>query len=143
MDVPPDAGTCIRAVTRATTLRRRRARSDPRYQTYTPAALQERISGFTVEPRLSPDGWWLVGYVLDELADDADEFDVWLRRDHTPPRVGISPRPRPLVVPLDPPKTGRYFSGEQLRWFHDEDERPEPNWSAPRLGTSDTARDIP
>ena len=76
------------AVAKAVNARRARHAADPVHAALSPADLAERVTGITLPPRAGRDGWWLVGRVLDELADA--EFSVWYLPG--PRRVGFSRR---------------------------------------------------
>ena len=102
------------AVVKAVAARRARHRADPTHTGLTTAAIAERVTGITLPPRVGRDGWWLVGRVLDELADA--EFSVWYMPG--PRRIGLSRRDRPLTsppaLPVDRPY---YYDGLRRKWI--------------------------
>lgn len=76
------------AVVKARNARRERHRADPAHAGLTTAEIAERVTGITLPPRAGHDGWWLIGRVLDELADA--EFSVWYMPESR--RIGASQR---------------------------------------------------
>ena len=102
------------AVVKAVAARRARHRADPGHSGLTTAAIAERVTGITLPLRGGRDGWWLVGRVLDELADA--EFSVWYMPG--PRRIGLSQRDRPVATtsssPLDRP---HYYDGLRRKWI--------------------------
>ncbi|MFN8594268.1 MAG: hypothetical protein U0031_22665 [Thermomicrobiales bacterium] len=102
------------AVAKAVAARRARHRGDAVYAVLTTAAIAERVTGITLPPRSGHDGWWLVGRVLDELAET--EFSVWFMPGAR--RTGISERQRPAVTTAPPPiNLPYYYDGLRRKWI--------------------------
>lgn len=102
------------AVAKAVAARRIRHRGDPGQAGLTVSAIAERVTGITLPPRSGRHGWWLVGRVLDELADT--EFSVWFMPGAG--RIGISERPRPVVAaPAAPANIPYYYDGLRRKWI--------------------------
>ena len=89
IDTVPTIEESAIAVVKGVKARRERHAADPAYGALTAVDLAERVTGITLPLRPGRDGWWLVGRVLDELADA--EFSVWYRPGDR--HIGISPRP--------------------------------------------------
>jgi hypothetical protein len=102
------------AVVKAIAARRARHRADPTHAGLTAAAIAERVTGITLPPRSGRDGWWLVGRVLDELADA--EFSVWYMPG--PRRIGLSRRDPPVTsTPTPPVDRPYYYDGLRRKWI--------------------------
>ncbi len=102
------------AVVKAVAARRARHRADPTHTGLTTAAIAERVTGITLPPRSGCDDWWLVGRVLDELADV--EFSVWYMPG--PRRIGLSRRERPVTsMPAPPLDRPYYYDGLRRKWI--------------------------
>jgi len=71
----PSIEESVVAVVKAVKARRERHTADPIHAGLTAAGIAEQVYGITLPPRSGRDNWWLVGRVLDELADA--EFSVW------------------------------------------------------------------
>ena len=114
IDPCPSIQESAEAVVKAVAARRARHRADPAQSGLTAGAIAERVTGITLPPRGGRDGWWLVGRVLDEVADA--EFSVWYMPG--PRRIGLSRRDRPVVTaptpPLDRPY---YYDGLRRKWI--------------------------
>ena len=114
MPEPPPAQTHA-ALERAARHRRARAVDHPGPTRFSEAALRERVVALPCRPRPATDGWWLVGRVLDGVADN--EFLVWL---HAPSdRVRLKERIVPPPDTAPPPRRpdGRYYDGARRRWI--------------------------
>ena len=119
----PVSGTdCALAVSRATAARRRRIHEDPAYAGFTKAAITERIVGFTGQPIPGQDGWWRVGWIVDDIAEA--ELDVWFQPSAR--RIGVSERERPSVANPAPSEDPIIFDGERKRWIFRETREPVP-----------------
>ena len=102
------------AVVKAVAARRARHRADPAQSGLTASAIAERVNGITMPPRRGRGGWWLVGRVLDEVADA--EFSVWFIPGVR--RVGVSQRQRPEAPPPSPPvNSPYYYDGLRRKWI--------------------------
>jgi hypothetical protein len=102
------------AVVKAIAARRARHRADPTHAGLTTAAIAERVTGITLPPRSGRDGWWLVGRVLDELADA--EFSVWYMPGVR--RIGLSRRDRSVAsTPTSPVDRPYYYDGLRRKWI--------------------------
>jgi hypothetical protein len=102
------------AVVKAVAARRARHRADPTHTGLTTAAIAERVTGITLPPRAGRNGWWLVGRVLDELADA--EFSVWYIPGSR--RIGLSRRDRPVAsTPAPPLDRPYYYDGLRRKWI--------------------------
>jgi hypothetical protein len=71
----PVSSDIASVVARAAAARRHRHRANPRHYLLTNAAIADLVTGFACQPRQAKNGWWLVGHVLDGIADA--EFEVW------------------------------------------------------------------
>src|SRR5262245_17120235 len=103
--VPPpvDKQAIAAIVARATAWRRTKHQRDPEYATWSQVAFVERVTGVPREPRPLADGWWVVGRVVDEIAEQ--EFEVLVNPDETRIRLRAvivrdpnPPRPSPVPV---------------------------------------------
>ena len=113
-DPCPSIHESAEAVVKAVAARRARHRADPAQAGLTAGAIAERVTGITLPPRAGREGWWLVGRVLDELADA--EFSVWYMPG--PRRIGLSRRDRPVVaVPAPPLSQPYYYDGLRRKWI--------------------------
>ncbi len=113
-DPCPSIQESAEAVVKAVAARRARHRADPVHTNLTAAAIAERVTGITLPPRGGREGWWLVGRVLDELADA--EFSVWYMPG--PRRIGLSQRGRPVVATPEPPRDRPYYyDGLRRKWI--------------------------
>ena len=113
-DPCPTIRESIEAVVKAVAARRARHRADPAHAGLTSGAIAERVTGVTVPPRSGREGWWLVGRVLDELADA--EFSVWYMPG--PRRIGLSRRDRPVApAPTPPLDRTYYYDGLRRKWI--------------------------
>ena len=113
-DPCPSIPESAEAVAKAVAARRARHRADPAQSGLTAAAIAERVTGLTLPPRAGRDSWWLVGRVLDELADA--EFSVWYMP--SPRRIGLSRRDRPVVAASAPPRRRPYYyDGLRRKWI--------------------------
>jgi hypothetical protein len=102
------------AVVKAVAARRGRHRADAANAGLTTSAIAERVTGITLPPRAGRDGWWLVGRVLDDLADV--EFSVWYVPENH--RIGLSRRERPTVIaPTPPTDIPYYYDGLRRKWI--------------------------
>ncbi len=102
------------AVVKAVAARRARHRADHTHTGLTTAAIAERVTGITLPARGGRDGWWLVGRVLDELADA--EFSVWYMPGLR--RIGLSRRERPVTsTPAPPLDRPYYYDGLRRKWI--------------------------
>ena len=98
--VPPDPQTIAAVVAQATRWRRTRYQEDDRYRHFTGAAMAEQVSGDPVAPIALADGWWLVGRVVDVIADMT--LDVLVHpgerrmrtREPAPPPERAPPKPK-------------------------------------------------
>ena len=112
-DSQPSLEESTLAVVKAVAARRGKHRADPARAGLTASAIAERVTGIMAPPRSGRGGWWLVGRVLDEIADA--EFSVWFIPGAR--RIGISQRARPTVAPA-PPVTGPfYYDGLRRKWI--------------------------
>jgi hypothetical protein len=73
--VRPSGAEAASAVERATAARRHRSRNVPRYEGFTQAALAGRVVGVPVGREPGCGGWWLVGRVVDGIAEM--ELEIW------------------------------------------------------------------
>ena len=113
-DPYPSLDESTLAVVKAVAARRARHRADPAQERLTASAIAERVTGITMPPRRGRGGWWLVGRVLDEIADA--EFSVWFIPGER--RVGISQRQRPVAAPPSPPvNSPYYYDGLRRKWI--------------------------
>ncbi len=114
IDPCPTIHESTEAVVKAVAARRARHRADPAHVGLTAGAIAERVTGVTVPPRSGREGWWLVGRVLDELADA--EFSVWYMPGSQ--RIGLSRRDQP-VTPASTPPLDRtyYYDGLRRKWI--------------------------
>ena len=112
-DPTPSLDESTLAVVKAVAARRARHRADPAQARLTASAIAERVTGITLPPRHGRGGWWLVGRVLDEVADA--EFSVWLIPGAR--RVGISRRDRPTAMPSPPANSPYYYDGLRRKWI--------------------------
>ena len=113
-DSRPTIEESILVVVKAVAARRARHRADPAQVGLTAGAIAERVTGITLPPRSGRDGWWLVGRVLDEIADA--EFSVWYMPG--PRRIGLSRRDRPAAVsPTPPVDRPYYYDGLRRKWI--------------------------
>ena len=114
IDPCPSIQESAEAVVKAVAARRARHRADAAHSRLTTGGIAERVTGITLPPRAGHEGWWLVGRVLDELADT--ELSVWYMPG--PRRVGVSQRHRPVVTApaprLDSPY---YYDGLRRQWI--------------------------
>ena len=101
------------AVVKAVAARRARHRADPAQATLTTSAIAERVTGITLPPRPGRGGWWLVGRVLDEIADA--DFSVWTIPGAR--RIGINRRERPAAMPSPPANSPYYYDGLRRKWI--------------------------
>src|SRR5215217_8028593 len=114
IDPYPTIEESATAVVKAVAARRARHRADPTHTGLTAAAIAERVTGITLPPRSGRDGWWLVGRVLDEVADA--EFSVWYMPGRQ--RIGLSQRDQavgaPSALSVDCPY---YYDGLRRKWI--------------------------
>src|SRR5215210_6346309 len=82
------------AVVKAVNARRARHQKDPARADLSAAAIAERVTGITLPPRSGRDNWWLVGRVLDEVANA--EFSVWYMPGRR--RIGLSHRDQSVAA---------------------------------------------
>jgi hypothetical protein len=101
------------AVAKAVAVLRARRRADPAQSALTTGAIAERVTGIMTPPRPGSEGWWLVGRVLDEIADA--EFSVWFIPGSG--RIGISRRSRPTAAPTPPVRGPVYYDGLRRKWI--------------------------
>ena len=114
IDPCPSIHESAEAVVKAVAARRARHRTDPAQSSLTTAAIAERVTGITLPPRRGREGWWLVGRILDEVADA--EFSVWYMPG--PRRVGVSQRHRPAdAAPAPPLDQPYYYDGLRRQWI--------------------------
>ena len=114
VDPCPSLDESTLAVVKAVAARRARHRADPVQARLTASAIAERVTGITMPPRRGREGWWLVGRVLDEIADA--EFSVWFIPGAR--RVGVSQRERPVAVRAAPPANSPYYyDGLRRKWI--------------------------
>ena len=114
IDPCPTIQESAEAVVKAVAARRARHRADPVHTGLTAGAIAERVTGITLPPRGGREGWWLVGRVLDELADA--EFSVWFMPG--PRRIGLSRRDRPVAaIPAPPLDRPYYYDGLRRKWI--------------------------
>ena len=112
-DPQPSLDECTLAVVIAVAVLRARRRADPAQARLTASAIAERVTGMMAPPRRGRAGWWLVGRVLDEIADA--EFSVWFMPDAR--RIGISRRARPVAAPAPPVNSPYYYDGLRRKWI--------------------------
>ena len=113
-DPCPTIDESVLVVVKALAARRARHRADPAHSGLTAAAIAERVTGITLPPRGGREGWWLVGRVLDELADA--EFSVWYIPGAR--RIGLSQRDRPVsAAPAPPIDRPYYYDGLRRKWI--------------------------
>ena len=113
-DSYPSLDESTLAVVKAVAARRARHRADPVQARLTASAIAERVTGITMPPRRGRGGWWLVGRVLDEIADA--EFSVWFIPGAR--RVGVSQRQRPVAsMPSAPVTIPYYYDGLRRKWI--------------------------
>jgi hypothetical protein len=113
-DAYPSLDESTLAVVKAVAARRARHRGDPAQEWLTASAIAERVTGITMPPRRGRGGWWLVGRVLDEIADA--EFSVWFIPGAR--RIGVSQRKRPTaVLPTPPVNIPYYYDGLRRKWI--------------------------
>jgi hypothetical protein len=114
VDPCPTIEESVLVVVKAVSARRARHRADPDHAGLTAGAIAERVTGITLPPRGGRDGWWLVGRVLDELADA--EFSVWYMPGQR--RIGLSRRDRlAAVAPAPPVDRPYYYDGLRRKWI--------------------------
>lgn len=112
-DPYPSLDESTLAVVKAVAARRARHRADPAQERLTASAIAERVTGITMPPRRGRGGWWLVGRVLDEIADA--ELSVWFIPGER--RVGVSQRQRPMAAPSPPVNSPYYYDGLRRKWI--------------------------
>jgi hypothetical protein len=113
-DPEPSVDESALAVAKAVAARRARHRADPAQDGLTANAIAERVTGITMPPRHGRGGWWLVGRVLDEIADA--EFSVWFIPGVR--RIGVSQRARPTAaMPVPPVNSPYYYDGLRRKWI--------------------------
>jgi hypothetical protein len=112
-DPYPSLDESTLAVVKAVAARRARHRADPAQERLTASAIAERVTGITMPPRRGRGGWWLVGRVLDEIADA--ELSVWFIPGER--RVGVSQRQRPAAAPSPPVNSPYYYDGLRRKWI--------------------------
>ena len=112
-DSQPSLEESTLAVVKAVAARRGKHRTDPARAGLTGSAIAERVTGIMAPPRSGRGGWWLVGRVLDEIADA--EFSVWFIPGAR--RIGISQRARPTAAPAPPVASPFYYDGLRRKWI--------------------------
>jgi hypothetical protein len=110
--VRPSGAEAASAVARSTAARRHQLRSDQRYKEFTEAALAERVVGLPVGPEPGRGGWWLVGRVVDGIAET--ELEVWC--EPVARRIGL--REREWGAFPAPQEERIMFDGERRCWIY-------------------------
>jgi hypothetical protein len=118
--VRPSGAEAASAVERATAARRHQLRNDPRYGGFTQAALAERVVGLPVGPEPGHGGWWLVGRVVDGIAET--ELEVWC--EPAARRIGL--REREWGTFPAPRDERIVFDGERRCWIYRDTRDPMP-----------------